>query len=282
MRTKTFIIMMVAILAFPLAVPAQDPASPPVPEQPAASTPKAEAKPDQAQAQADKLAAMEAQIKALQEQLAAAKQGQAQPTGQAVPGNPPMAEAPQAAPAPKEQYAPGPIVYVKKASSADMPPEADFGTFISKDSAWSLHGLSKEIKFGSDTPAYDVQGFLVAKESGTYQIAVDQAWDISTANYYGFWKPLFTKIVLEGNTILQQSDKLTGQKGELRHVGAAKLDPGIYSLRIWTGGVPRDDLGQGTVKWVKGLSYKILVKAPGDMQFREPHPDEIVHRVAVK
>lgn len=270
--------MMVAILAFPLAVPAQDPAAPPVPEQPAASAPAPEAKPDQA----DKLAAMEAQIRALQEQLAAAKKGQAQPTGQPAPGNPPMAKAPQAqqAPTPKEQYAPGPVVFVRKATSADLPPEADYGTFISKDSAWSLHSLNKEIKFGSDTPAYDIQGFLIAKEAGTYQIAVDQQWALKNANYSGFWKPIFTKITLEGNAILAQQDKITGQDGELRHVGAAKLDPGIYSLRIWTGGVPDPYVGGGTAKWVKTLAYKVLIKGPGDMQFREPHPDEIVHRVA--
>lgn len=225
------------------------------------------------------MAAMEAQVKALQDELAKAK-AQGQPTGQAPAEQSPMANAPQAAPAPKEQYAPGPVVFVKKASSPDLPPEADYGTFIAKDSAWAMDSLAKEIKYGSDTPAYDLQAFLVAKEAGTYQIAVDQQWALKGANYSDFWKPIFTKITLEGNSILAQQDKITGQDGELRHVAAAKLEPGIYSLRIWTGGVPDQHMGGGTAKWVKLLTYKVLIKAPGDMQFRQPHPDEIVHRVA--
>ena len=86
----------------------------------------------------------------------------------------------QAAPKQEENKAqvqtmPGAIVYVRPfPKSLSAMSEADYGAFQTQNFSWDTSDFSnKGVKYGKNQFVVEVQTFLVVKEAGLYQFAID-------------------------------------------------------------------------------------------------------------
>lgn len=254
-----------------VSAPATDVAENKAPE---ASTDQA-VKTDQS-GQTAKIEALEAQLQSLQKTLNELKGDSAQASKTESQTSTP-APSPASTPAEgkdKIEYSPGAIVYVRPFGESDTPPETDFGGFITKD--FSINDLKltqdhKEVSVGSQQRGYDIQGFLKVEKGGLYQFAVDLKYQADSENRM---EKFFSIINLEGQQIARQALKATEREQTIRVTGAANLEPGVYKVQIWTGGL----VNLNAKRYIKQLAFDIKIKGPGDLNYRTPSKDEILYK----
>jgi hypothetical protein len=171
----------------------------------------------------------------------------------------------------QEETTPGAIVYVRPyPKEGGSLSEADYGAFQSTGFAFDSSQFSnKGVKTGTNQYCIEIQTYLVAKEDGLYQIAIDMGYDnksVPTAS-------ILSSITLEGVALVNEYKKsgIIGQGPiDNRTVGAAKLSKGIYMLQVIAG------VETNVAKNNTRFEYKMMIKAPGDLSFRAPRSDELV------
>jgi hypothetical protein len=181
---------------------------------------------------------------------------------------PAKAEAP-AMSAKAPEYLPGPVVFARTYDEKE-PPVTDFGGFIADKMSWDDLNIEKTtpVRVGNTQRAYDIEGFLVVKEAGTYQLGVDIDLEMN-----GGGGPCFATVSLQGKDI--GGSLLTKIAASNRITGVATLDPGVYQARIWTG--CQRSMNTAHFVPVKKLNFALKIKGPGEMEYRAPRPSEFVH-----
>jgi len=259
---RATLLLSASLLALPWTVLAQSQA--PAPAMPTAPSP------DQLDRIESKLDEVLRRLDQLRPPLSAAAQGQATPSGEAIPSPVPR----QAPAASTQAYKPGALAIVHAApkdvnSLSEVPPDS-VGGFTYEGGPITLTDIkTRGVRYAGPV-GVEIQGWLQAKEAGRYQIGTDL-----TAHFAGMAivaPTCFLQAWLEGRS-LDQHSVLVSQPGSRDASGSlvlgADLQPGIYRLRVWTACT--------TVQGVTTTS-ELLLKTPSELNLRPVTGSDLLHK----
>ena len=257
--TRCVLFLSAALLALPLASPAQTTAATPTPA---------------SQSQLDRI---ESKLDAVLRRL---DQLQRPPPG-AVQSPPVSAGASSSLPVSGEPPAPPPAAYKagalvvarpapKDANSLAEVPADDVGGFVYAGGPVALTDIrTRGVRYAGPVGA-EIQGWLRAREAGRYQIGTDLEVHFKAGFYFA--PACFLQAWLEGRSLDQRSVLIShpaGNDANATLVLGAELQPGLYRLRVWTA---------CTAPQGVAITSELLLKAPSELNLRPVTGSDLLHR----
>lgn len=187
-----------------------------------------------------------------------------------IPPPPGVAEEPASS-----SYKPGVVAIAHAAPErsnalAEIPADS-VGSFVYAGGAIPLNELSRNGVRYTGLAAVELQGWLKVEEPGRTQLGVE--YRAVTGSNAIANPACIASIWLEGRSIGTERGEIPMPAREQKTISlilGADLQPGLYRIKVWSACTPTRNLRQ--------LNAELLIKSPGDMNFRTVTGKDLLHQ----